>query len=80
MELHKGIVGIRINKLKNSAGNQDSEGGNPFYSIYTSSGHRLSNYVRLFSSNYQTSAYVYDDIKDNIENLIEEAINNRYSY
>lgn len=30
MELNKGIVGIRINKLKDCSGKQDSEGSNPF--------------------------------------------------
>lgn len=44
MELHKGIVGIRINKLKDSSGEQDSEGSNPFYNIFTNDNHRLSNY------------------------------------
>jgi hypothetical protein len=30
MELHKGIVGIRIDRLKNASGEQDNEGCNPF--------------------------------------------------
>lgn len=80
MELHKGIVGIRIDKLKDSQGCQDNEGCNPFFSVYTPSGHRLSNYVTLFKSIYSSSQYVYDDIKNNIEDLIEEAINNRWNY
>ena len=45
MELHKGIVGIRINRLKDSNGEQDPNGSNPFYNVYTNCGHRLSNYV-----------------------------------
>ena len=48
IELRKGIVGIRINKLEDSSGQQDREGSNPFYSVYTHSGHRLSNYVKPF--------------------------------
>ena len=80
MKLHKGIVGIRINKLKNEKGEQDSNGSNPFYSIMTSSGYRLSSFVTLFESSYMTSTYVYNDIKENIESLIEDAVSNRWNY
>lgn len=80
MELHKGIVGIRVNRLENSRGEQDPEGSNPFYNILTSDGHRLSNYVTLYETSYISSPYVYDDINDNIEDLIEDAISNRLEY
>ena len=80
MNLRKGIVGIRINKLKDSTGNQDIEGSNPFHSIYTSSGQRLSNYVTLFEPTYRSSKYVYEEIDENLERLIEEAIENRFKY
>ena len=80
MELHKGIVGIRIDRLKNNYGYQDNEGGNPFYNVITPSGHRLSNYVTLFKSIYSSSEYVYNDIKNHIEYLIEDAIDNRWNY
>ena len=80
MELKKGIVGIRINKLSDREGNQDKEGGNPFYNIKTSSGQRLSNYVTLFEPKYKSSKYVYEEIDDNLERLIEEAIANRFRY
>lgn len=73
-ELGKGIVGIRIDRLEDQNGEQTTEGSNPFYQIYTDSGSRLSNYVTVFKSKYRSSKYVYDDIKDNIEQLIEEAI------
>lgn len=77
MDLHKGIVGMRINKLKNEKGEQDSNGSNPFYSIISSSGYRLSSYVTLFESSHITSTYLYNDIKERIESLIDEAISNR---
>lgn len=80
MQLRKGIVGIRINNLKDSSGCQDREGNNPFYSIFTSSGQRLSNYVTLFEPTYRSSQYVYEEINDNLERLIEEAIDNRFRY
>lgn len=73
-ELGKGIIGIRIDRLEDQNGEQTTEGSNPFYQIYTDSGSRLSNYVTVFKSKYRSSKYVYDDIKDNIEQLIEEAI------
>lgn len=80
MELHKGIVGIRINRLKDSNGEQDPNGSNPFYNVYTNSGHRLSNYVKLYESPYSSSSYVYDDINDYIEDLVENAISNRWNF
>ena len=79
-ELKKGIVGIYIHKLKDKDGNQTSKGSNPFYSLYTAKGNRMSNYVECFDSTYATSKYVYDDIKENIENLIENAIDKAGSY
>ena len=76
-ELNKGIVGIYIHKLKDKEGNQIDQGANPFYTVYTNSGERLSKYVRCFDSTYISSQYVYDDIKGHIEDLIEEAISNK---
>lgn len=73
-ELKKGIVGIYIHGLKDVFGNQTIKGSNPFYQIYTKNYNRLSNYVTCFDSSYSYSQYVYDDIKDNIEQLIERAI------
>jgi hypothetical protein len=79
-EMGKGICGIYIHNLKDSSGNQSEKGANPFYSVFTDSGERLSKFVNCFDSSYVTSKYVYDDIKDNIENLIEEAISNKGTF
>lgn len=79
-KLKKGIVGIYVHNLKDSSGNQSSKGSNPFYSLYTDDGERLSKYVETFDSSYLTSKNVYEDIENNIENLIEEAINNSGKY
>ncbi len=76
-ELNKGIVGIYIHKLKDKDGKQTDKGKNPFYSIYTNDGKRLSNYVTCFDSTYERSKNVYDDIMSNIEELIENAINEK---
>lgn len=76
-ELNKGIVGIYVHKLKDQYGYQTEKGANPFYSVYTNGGERLSKYVTCFDSDYQISTYVYGDIANNIEELIENAIRNK---
>lgn len=76
-ELNKGIVGIYVHNLKDQDGKQTEKGSNPFYSVFTNGGERLSKYITCFDSNYSSSKSVYDDINDNIENLIEDAINNK---
>lgn len=76
-ELNKGIVGIYIHNLKDQDGNQTEKGSNPFYSVFTHGGERLSKYITCFDSQYSSSKYVYDDISNNLENLIEDAINNK---
>lgn len=80
-ELNKGIVGIYIHNLKDSDGNQATKGSNPFYQFYIGKeSERLSKYVTCFDSAYKSSQYVYDDIKNNIEQLIEDAIENSGNY
>src|SRR5690625_1963232 len=76
-ELNKGIVGVNIHGLKDKDGKQSSKGSNPFYYIKTNNGERLSKYVTRFDSNYISSKYVYRDIEDNLEQLIEDAIDNK---
>ena len=76
-ELNKGIVGIYVHNMKDQDEKQAKKGANPFYSIYTNGGERLSKYVNCFDSDYSTSQNVYNDIENNIEDLIEDAINNK---
>ncbi len=74
-ELNKGIVGIHIHNLADSKGNQTAKGSNPFYNhILNINNERLSKYVNCFDSNYSSSQNVYNNIKDNFEQLIEDAI------
>lgn len=68
-EMGKGVCGIYINKLENSKGEQSLKGTNP-----------LSSNIPVFESNYSSSNYVYDDIKNNIESLVEKAIKVRNQY
>ncbi len=80
-ELNKGIVGIHVHKLKDADGNTTSKGSNPFYNILIGPDkERLSKYVTCFDSAFSTSKKVYDDIRDNIEQLIESAIEDKDSY
>jgi len=76
----KGIVGVYIHDLKDKDGNQESKGSNPFYNIILPDGSRLSLYVKAFDSDYGTSQNVYYDISNNLEKLIEEAIDNAGTY
>lgn len=73
-ELKKGIVGIYVHNLKDKNGEQSSKGSNPFYNVFNKEGKRLSAFVTTYDSSYSTSTNVYDDIKNNIEKLIEDAI------
>lgn len=79
-ELQKGIVGIFIHGLKDKDGKQSNKGSNPFYNIFTNDGKRLSNFVTVYDPPHLTSAYVYDDISTNIEQLIEDAIAEKGTY
>lgn len=79
-KLGKGIVGIYVDRLKDKNGYQTVKGSNPFYNIYTKDGNRLSRYVTTFDSSYCSSENVYNDIFNNISDLIEEAIKTAGKY
>lgn len=79
-ELGKGIVGIYVHGLKDKDGNQTDKGSNPFFSILNEEGKRLSNFVTCYDPPYKTSTKVYEDIEENIEQLIEDAISNKGNY
>lgn len=77
-DLDKGIVGIYIHNLKNQNEEQDNKGNNPF-SYLTLNEEEISKYVKCFNSRYSNSKLVYQDIKENIEDLIEYGINHKPS-
>ena len=72
----KGLIGIYIHNLKNNDGNQTNKGSNPF-SSFTIGDKKLSNIVKAYDPPYSTSTFVYDHIKENIEDWVEEAIKTR---
>lgn len=72
-ELGKGVVGIKIHNLKDQKGNQSDEGKNPFEQ-FTIDGVNMSKIVKTYNPPYKTSTNVYDHIKNNIADWVEEAI------
>jgi hypothetical protein len=71
----KGVVGIRIHNLRDSARNLGTYGANPFDQVtFTGSGKQLSFVVKLYNPSGATSADVYKSINDNIATWVEEAI------
>ena len=75
----KGLLGIYIHNLKNAAGEQSSQGKNPF-ADFSINGTNLDKIVKSYSPPYKTSINVYDDIKKNLADWVEEAIEIRGKY
>ena len=75
----RGIVGIYVHNLKDSGGNQSNQGNNPFDG-FSVNGKSLSSIVKCYNPPYSRSTYVYDHIKENLEDWIEEAIKIRNNY
>lgn len=74
-----GVLGIHIHNLKDRDGNQTSKGSNPF-STFTVDGVKMDSMVKTYDPSYTTSTYVYDHIKNNINDWIDEAIKIRAKY
>lgn len=79
-ELGKGVVGICIHNLKNAAGEQASKGENPF-AKFEINGKSAAHIIKTYcNADYDISTDVYDNIKNNISDWVEEAIEIRKSY
>lgn len=77
----KGLVGVYIHKLKNLSGLQDSKGANPFDGFTLCEGKkRLATVVKTYDPPYSTSTSVYDYIKNNLADWVEEAITTRETF
>jgi hypothetical protein len=72
-ELGKAVCGIYIHNLKNAYGEQSKKGRNPFASF-------IPIPIPIFETKYTSSDYVYNDIKNNISDLVEKAIQVRKTY
>lgn len=69
----KGVVGIYIHRLKDKDGKPSKKGANPFagFKVGETS---LSSIVKAYDPPHQDSADVYNHIKNNLADWIEEAI------
>lgn len=77
----KGVLGVYIHNLKDKDGNQCVMGNNPFSYVSLGNGYgKLDSVIKAYSSPYLTSTYVYDDIKEKLPDLLEEAIDIRSRY
>lgn len=72
----KGLLGIFIHNLKDSSGNQSTKGRNPF-DDFNVDGKLLSSIVGAYNPPYTSSTKVYDYIKTNLADWVEEAISMR---
>jgi len=74
----KGVVGIYVHNLQNSAQEQCAKGSNPFDNItYGDSGRKLSSIVKAYDPPYSTSTAVYNHIKQNLATWVDEAVSIR---
>lgn len=77
----KGLLGIYIHNLKDKDGNQSPKGRNPFDDFTMKrDNNKLSSIVKAYDPPYYDSKGVYDFIKNNIVNWVEEAIKIRNNY
>jgi len=77
----KGLVGIHIHNLLDSARQQTTKGTNPFDSFTLDQGRtKLSSVAKTYDPPFTTSTNVYDHIKTNLETWVEEAIRIRNNY
>ncbi len=70
----KGLLGIHIHNLKCPRNGTCNKGANPFDQFNFKDGRKLSSVVKCYNPK---STDAYTDIKDNIEDWIEEAITAR---
>jgi len=73
----KGVLGIHIHKLKNTAGETSNKGSNPFDHIKLDGETKLSSIVKVYDPPGIDSNSVYNHIRDNIEAWIQTAIDIR---
>lgn len=77
----KGVVGVYVHNLKNLSGDQSSKGTNPFWSITMKRDNKkMSSIVKACDPPYTASTSVYDHIKNNLSDWVEEAISIRNDY
>jgi len=69
----KGVVGIYIHNLKDKLGYQDPKGANPFDGFTLCDAKKdFAKIVKAYDPPYSTSTSVYDYIKENLSDWVEE--------
>jgi len=69
----KPLVGIRIHRLKDAAGNTDYAGADPFAAVPLKGGGTIADYVTLHDPAGATSQDIFASIRDNIESWVDGA-------
>lgn len=77
--LGKGLMGIYIHNLQNAAGEKSSKGDNPF-DDFTIGDKKLSSIIHAYNPPFTSSTSVYNHIKENIADWVEDAIAIRDEY
>lgn len=70
----KGLLGIYIHNLKCPRNGKSNKGQNPFDQFTFDNGSKLSSVVKCYNP---SSTDAYNDIKNNVEDWIEAAIQSR---
>lgn len=71
----KGVLGVYVHRLKDSGGSQSLRGSNPFESIrYGDTSKMLSSIVKAYDPPYSDSRDVYEYIRGNLADWVDEAI------
>jgi len=77
----KGVLGVYIHNLKDKDQHQANKGRNPFESFTMHrDGKKLSSIVRAYDPPCSASTKVYEYIKENLADWVEEAIEIREAY
>jgi hypothetical protein len=70
----KGVMGVYIHGLKDAGGNQGSKGADPFDQFTVNGGEEMTKYAKAHDTPFASSTYVYDHIKENLSDWVEQAI------
>ncbi|MBB5632198.1 hypothetical protein BKA04_000421 [Cryobacterium mesophilum] len=71
-----GVMGIHVHNLLDAQRNQTSMGQNPFRA-FNVGGEPMTSLVTAHNPKFTTSTYVYNEIAENIEAWVADAINSR---
>lgn len=71
----KGVVGVHIHGLENTKNKQSTKGTNPLDKVTCDTSKKLlSTLAKTYDPPFVTSTFVYDHIKANLADWVEEAI------